>query len=159
MFPQDNIFKIYYRTGRTLPLEVRRYPRGYSSEWYDNQSVLVTEIKPRGEYGEAWGFYLQNGERADSYWCSKDVEEPQPIPCCGCGGWILASEKIGDTPVETAKPDFIINKDLMLKATDKMKFGKYKGKTLAEVKSENESYLKWAEEKVAGFFIDWDSFT
>lgn len=161
MFPYDNIFKIYYQTGRNLPLEVRRYPRGCRSEWYDSQSVLVTKIKPRGDYGEAWGFYLQNGERADSNWCTKETTEPQPIPCCGCGGWVLASNSIEDSLIEPPKPkkqEIFINKDLMLKATDKMKFGKHKGKTLAEVKVEDISYLRWAESKVAGFYVDWDSF-
>jgi hypothetical protein len=43
-----------------------------------------------------------------------------------------------------------------LKASDTIKFGKYKGKTIAEVKAENESYLRWAEANVSGFCIDWD---
>ena len=88
MVPSDNIFNIYYDIGRALPFEVQRFPKDVT-DWYRNQSVLVTEIHTRGKYGEALGFYLRKGERADSYWCSKEETEPQLIPCCGCGGWSL----------------------------------------------------------------------
>lgn len=39
-----------------------------------------------------------------------------------------------------------------------MRFGKHKGKTLAEVKAEDEQYLRWAETNVSGFCVDWKSF-
>ena len=156
-----NIFDIYYNNGCKLPFEVRRYPRGYRSVYYDSQSVLVTKVIPKGKYGDAYGFYLKNGERADGYWCSKDVIEPQLIPNCGCGGWILTNEveDYFSWPLKTyGKLEYDSEIDELLKANNRMKFGKYKGKTLAKVKEIDEPYLRWAEEKVAGFYVDWDSF-
>ena len=156
MYPHDNIFKIYYKSGRALPLEVRRFPDGRVSDWYKSQSVLVTKIQPRGEYGDAWGYYLRNGEREDSLWCKKDDIEPQPIPCCGCGGWVLIDVKgeptqTPDDDVESLKYD-PYNK---LAPDAVLTFGKYKGKTIAEVFSENVSYLVWAENNVRDFWVDW----
>lgn len=60
MVPSDNIFNIYYDIGRALPFEVQRFPKD-ATDWYKNQSVLVTEIHTRGKYGEALGFYLRVG--------------------------------------------------------------------------------------------------
>lgn len=154
----DNIFDIYYRIGRALPFEVRRFPDGRVSDWYRSQSVLVTKIAPKGDYGHAWGYYLRNGKREDSHWCRKSDTEPRPIPCCGCGGWVLVNA-VGTpttTPntendeAETPKP-----KDILGPA-DTMRFGKYKGKTIAQVKTEDEQYLRWAEANVAGFALDWE---
>lgn len=153
MFPHDNIFKIYYQIGRALPFEVRRYPRGVETPYYNSQSVLVTKIAPRKEYGNAWGYYLKNGERADSYWCEKDTIEPQPIPCCGCGGWILV--KVIGQPTQEQK---LNEANKIMVATDKITFGKYKGKTIAEIKDIDLSYLQWAEKTISGFRINWDSF-
>ncbi len=159
MFPQDNIFKIYYKIGRVLPFIVRRFPRGVVTEWYNSQSVVVTNISPRKDYGEAWGYYLKDEERADSNWCSKGDAEPQPIPCCGCGGWVLV-KVIGEP---TVKPDSNVNETNsriplnVLSAKDKMKFGKYKGKTIAEIRDEDLSYLEWADRTIQEFCVDWDS--
>ena len=160
MYPHDNIFKIYYRIGRALPLEVRRFPDGRVSDWYRNQSVVVTKIAPKGEYGHAWGYYLRNGQRENAYWCKKSDAEPRSIPCCGCGGWVLVNV-IGEP---TATPDIDIEQASEHKPNDKlgpsdtMRFGKHKGKTLAEVKAEDEQYLRWAETSVSGFCVDWESF-
>lgn len=151
MVPSDNIFNIYYNIGRALPFEVQRFPKGVT-EWCKNQSVLVTEIHPRGQYGEALGFYLHKGKRADSYWCSKDETTPQLIPCCGCGGWSLV-RVIGDPTQEPTdkKPATVLEPD------DIITFGKYKGKKVLEVFFENEQYLQWAEGNVKGLMVNWDA--
>lgn len=49
MVTSDNIFNIYYDIGRALPFEVQRFPKD-ATDWYKNQSVLVTEIHTRGKY-------------------------------------------------------------------------------------------------------------
>ena len=119
MVPTDNIFNIYYDIGRALPFEVQRFPKD-ATDWYKNQSVLVTEIHPRGKYGEAFGFYLQKGERADSYWCKKDETEPQLIPCCGCGGWSLV-RVIGEPTVEANVRDFLVNWQALMRVHREMR--------------------------------------
>lgn len=151
MVPSDNIFNIYYDIGRALPFEVQRFPKD-ATDWYKNQSVLVTEIHPRGKYGVALGFYLQKGERADSYWCKKDETEPQLIPCCGCGGWSLV-RVIGEPTVEAKekKPTTVLEPD------DILSFGKYKGKKVIEVYLENYQYLQWAEANVKDFLVNWQA--
>ena len=151
MGPSDNIFNIYYDIGRAVPFEVQRFPKG-ATDWYRNQSVLVTRIKPRGQYGEAFGFYLQGGERADSYWCSKDETEPQPIPCCGCAGWSLV-RVIGEPTVKATekKPITVLEPD------DTISFGKYKGRKVIEVYLENSQYLEWAEANVKDFLVNWQA--
>lgn len=148
MVPSDNIFNIYYDIGRALPFEVQRFPKD-ATDWYKNQSVLVTEIHPRGQYGEAFGFYLQKGERADSFWCSKDETEPQLIPCCGCGGWSLV--RVIGTPTREAqgkKPMAVLEPD------DILSFGKYKGRKVIDVYLENPQYLQWAEANVKDFLVN-----
>lgn len=151
MVPSDNIFNIYYDIGRALPFEVQRFPKG-ATDWYKNQSVLVIEIHPRGKYGKAFGFYLQKGERADSYWCSKDETEPQLIPCCGCGGWSLV-RVIGEPTVEVQqkKPTAVLEPD------DILTFGKYKGRKVIDVFLEDYQYLQRAEANLRDFLVNWQA--
>lgn len=151
MVPSDNIFNIYYDIGRALPFEVQRFPKD-ATDWYKSQSVLVTEIHPRGRYGKALGFYLKNGERADSLWCKKDDTEPQLIPCCGCGGWSLV-RVIGEPTVEAKdkKPSTVFGPD------DVLSFGKYKGRKVLDIYMENPQYLQWAEGNVRNFLVNWQS--
>lgn len=46
-----------------------------------------------------------------------------------------------------------------LAPSDKMMFGKYKGRTLQEVFEEDQQYLRWLEENNNSFRIDWNQFT
>ena len=46
-----------------------------------------------------------------------------------------------------------------LTPSDKMMFGKYKGRTLQEVFEEDQQYLRWLEENNNSFRIDWNQFT
>ena len=151
MVPSDNIFNIYYDIGRALPFEVQRFPKD-ATDWYKNQSVLVTEIHPRGKYGTALGFYLQKGERADSYWCKKDDIEPQLIPCCGCGGWSFV-RVIGEPTVEAKEK----KSTTVLEPDDILTFGKYKGRIVIAVYLENYQYLQWAEGNVRDFLVNWQA--
>lgn len=48
---------------------------------------------------------------------------------------------------------------LKLAPTDKMMFGKYRGRTLQEVFEEDQQYLRWLEENNSSFRIDWNQFT
>lgn len=149
MIPTDNIFNIYYDIGRALPFEVQRLNRG-ANDWYVNQSVLVTIVFPKGKYGDAFGFYLQNGERADSYWCTKEDTEPKKIPCCGCGGWALV-RVIGEPTTQSSNR----KKVAILEPDDVLSFGKYKGRKVVDVFFENPQYLQWAERNVYNFLVNW----
>ena len=88
-YPHQNLTEIYYNIGRALPFTAQRFPDGRVSDWYRNQYVEVVRVEPHGrggKFGNVFGFYYRNGEKADAHendpehsWCTKDDTEPQPI--------------------------------------------------------------------------------
>ena len=149
----NSLISIYYNIGRALPFKAQRFPDGRVSDWYRNQFVEVHEVKPSGKggkYGDAYGFYYRNGERAnvyedtDSGWCRKDDTEPQKIPNAACGSWILL-DILGEATTEPTKV-YGIN--------DILEIGKYKGKTLGEVVHTDWGWIKWASMNTEHFFFD-----
>ena len=143
-YPHQNLTEIYYNIGRALPFTAQRFPDGRVSYWYRNQYVEVVRVEPHGrggKFGNVFGFYYRNGERADAYendpehsWCTKSDTEPQPIPCCGCGSWSLL-DIIGEKTTDSVN---------VLTLDDKIGFGKYKDMTLKEVIVKDWQYVKWA---------------
>lgn len=127
-WPSHNINEIYYKIGRAVPFTAQRFPGGRDSKWYRSQYVQVVEVKPRGDFGKAYGFYYRNRKRADSSsvesrcWCHKDDTEPQEIYLSGCGSWRLLD--IQGEPTEEIR---------LRKPDDVIEFGEYKGHTLREV--------------------------
>lgn len=74
----ENIFDIWRFLGKGTPFVVRR------NGWY-HLSYMVTRVKPKGHYGEAYGYRLTDGKPENG------ITEEQVIDCCGCGNWeILA---------------------------------------------------------------------
>jgi len=153
----NSLISIYYNIGRALPFVAQRFPDGRVSDWYRNQYVEVHEVKPGGKggkYGNAYGFYYRNGERADAYdndpkhsWCKKDDTVPQEIPCAACGSWVLL-DILGDA---TAEPTKVYGLD------DVLEIGKYKGKTLKEVVHNDWGWVKWVSMHTEHFFFDVDA--
>ena len=96
---RNSLISIYYDIGRVFPFRAQRFPDGRISDYYKSQYVEVYEVKPSGKggkYGNAYGFYYRNGERADDNeidpeqgWCKKSNATPQCIPCAACGSWVL----------------------------------------------------------------------
>ena len=141
MYPQDNIFNIYYNIGRRLPFIVKRIHGGASdSDYFHNKqgrTFLVEKVKPGGiggKYGHAYGNAFVNGEPNDEYRkrCYPDIKDDE-IPCAGCGEWVLI-EVPGFTMDEIFPPQ---------KTNDIVPFGKYKGKTYGEVANLDRKYLFW----------------
>ena len=66
MYPNDNIFNIYYNIGKRTPFLVKRCEVGLarsSSEerridTNQDRRIQVEEVKPRGKYGKAYGNVL-----------------------------------------------------------------------------------------------------
>lgn len=145
----NNITNIYYKIGWAVPFTAQRFPDGRDSSWYRSQYVQVVEVKPRGEYGNAYGFYYRNGVRADSSddesrcWCRKDDKEPQKIYLSGCGGWRLLD--IQGEPTREIR---------LMEPDDVLDFGKYKGHTLREVAKRDFKYLQWIVLETHKFFFD-----
>lgn len=152
----NSLISIYYNIGRALPFTAQRFPDGRVSSWYRSQYVEVHEVKPGGKggkYGNAYGFYYRNGERADSYenskessWCTKEETVPQKIPCAACGSWMLL-DILGEPTTEPTK---------IYGLNDILEIGKYKGKTLAEVIHSDWGWVKWASLHTEHFFFDID---
>lgn len=153
---RNSLISIYYNIGRALPFRAQRFPDGRVSDWYRSQFVEVHSVKPSGKggkYGDAYGFYYRNGERADAWendpessWCKIDDTQPQGIPCGACGSWVLL-DILGE---QTDKPTKIYALD------DTLEFGKHKGKTLREVIKEDWSWIEWAIDQSEHFFCDID---
>ena len=145
----NNITGIYYKIGRAVPFTAQRFPGGPKTNWYKSQYVQVMEVRPRGDFGNAYGFYFRNGVRADSSdiedhcWCRKDDTEPQKVRLSGSGDWRLLD--IQGEPTEEIRlkePDYIID------------FGKYKGHTIREIANKDYEYLVWLVLETHKFFFD-----
>lgn len=155
MYPQDNIFNIYYNIGRRTPFLVKRcrfgLPYFSCEERRINPNIgrtfLVEKVKPRGEYGKAYGKCFVNGQPDDTYRqeCYPDIKDEE-IPCAGCGEWVLI-----DVPNVSLNEIFPIHK-----ASEIIQFGKYKGKSFGEIYEIDSQYLLWLETTDRFFKIDFE---
>lgn len=144
MYPNDNIFNIYYNIGKRTPFLVKRC--GVRFAYFANEerridpnqdrTFLVEKVEPRGRYGKAYGKCFVNGKPDDTYRqeCYPDIKDEE-IPCAGCGEWVLI-----DVPGISLDEIFPIHK-----ANDILMFGKYKGKTIGDVYKIDNKYLYWLE--------------
>ena len=66
----ENIFDIWRYLGKGTPFVVRR------NGWF-HLSYMVTEVKPKGQYGEAYGYRLIDGKPEN------DITVSTAIECCG----------------------------------------------------------------------------
>lgn len=154
---KNSLISIYYNIGRALPFRAQRFPDGRISNWYKSQFVEVHEVKPSGKggkYGDAYGFYFRNGERADAQendpkysWCNKSDTTPQNIPCAACGSWILL-DILGEPTAEPAK---------IYGINDVLEKGQHKGETLVDVIHADWGWVKWANRESGHFFFDVDA--
>lgn len=154
MYPKDNIFNIYYNIGKRLPFLVKRCRIGMScavdeETLYSNKgrTFLVEKIQPRGIYGKAFGKCFVDGVPNNEYreQCYPSITDDE-IPCAGCGEWVLVdipNVNIDDV-FPKRSPDYIIE------------FGKYKGKTIKEIYSQDPKYIFWLMERDHYFRIDID---
>ena len=107
----ENIFDIWRFLGKGTPFVVRR------NGWY-HLSYMVTRVKPKGHYGEAYGYRLTDGKPENG------ITEEQVIDCCGCGNWELIENLIED--VDNLKWS-------CLDESNNLTFGKYKGMNVDEI--------------------------
>lgn len=152
MYPQDNIFNIYYNIGKRLPFRVKRCRIGlecskdeetmYSSK---GRSFLVERIQPRGKYGKAYGKCFVDGKLNNEYreQCYPEITDDE-IPCAGCGEWILLDVPGVDINevFPQHQPDYVIE------------FGKYKGKTIGEIYKLDPKYIFWLIDRDRYFKVD-----
>ena len=151
MYPNDNIFNIYFNIGKRTPFLVKRCGSELSVERRidpnKDRTFLVEKVKVRGKYGKAYGKCFVDGKpddtyRQESYPNIKDEE----IPCAGCGEWVLV--EVPGVPLDEVFP--------IHKADDVLKFGKYNGKSFGDVYKEDYQYLYWLEKHDNSFRIDFD---
>ena len=150
MYPNDNIFNIYYNIGKRTPFLVKRCELGLARASSEERRIdpnqdrtfLVETVKPRGKYGKAYGKCFDDTYRQECYPDIKDEE----IPCAGCGEWVLI-----DVPGVSLDEIFPIHK-----AKDILMFGKYKGKSFGEIYKLDYQYLHWLETTDRFFKIDFE---
>lgn len=132
MYPHDNIFNIYYNIGKRLPFQVKRCEVGLqrSINWENRLSTkgrtfMVEKIEPKGIYGKAYGYSLEDNELSEEYlrfyYPNYKAGEIVEIPCAGCGEWVLIDV-----------PNVDINEIFPLHLPEEiMPFGKYQRKQFA----------------------------
>lgn len=155
MYPQDNIINIYYNIGKRTPFLVKRCEPGLARsssierriDPNQDRTFLVEKVVPHRKYGKAFGKCYVNGVPDDSYRqeCYPNIKDEE-IPCAGCGGWVLID--VPGTPLEEIFP--------IHKANDILEFGKYKGKSFADIYKIDEQYLHWLESTDRLFKIDFE---
>lgn len=150
MYPQDNIFNIYYNIGRRVPFQVKRASLryGYDKDFLysaKGRTFMVERVEPRGKYGKAYGYCMIDGVRNNDYveQCYPDIKDGE-IPCAGCGEWTLI-----DVPGIDMNELFPVHtKDEVLP------FGKHKGETIGEVYEKDPKYVFWLADSDPYYRID-----
>ena len=152
MYPRDNVFQIYYNIGKRLPFQVKRSPMGLDEEFrysQEGRTFMVERVEIRNKiYGTAYGYLMIDGVRDDDNEYMKGYEKGT-VPCAGCGEWVLIDVPGADVNeiFPPHKPDFVLP------------FGKYKGKTLAEIYKEDPKYVYWLADSDRYFRIDFAALT
>ena len=153
MYPRDNIFNIYYNIGRIVPFQVKRADRGFQAlpqNLYkpSGRTFMVEKVEPKGKYGKAYGYCLQDNVRSDeymkNYYPDYNTDDIAEIPCAGCGAWVLI-----DVPGRSMYEIFPLHK-----ADDVLPFGKYKNSTFAEVYKKDAQYIYYLMETDPYFRVD-----
>ena len=155
MYPNDNIFNIYYNIGKRTPVLVKLCEGGLARSLSEerrtdpnkDRTFLVETVKPKGKYGKAYGKCFVDGKPNDSYRkeCYPQIKDEE-IPCAGCGEWVLVD--VPNTTIDEIAP--------LHKANDIIAFGKYKGKSFGEVYRIDIQYLHWLEASDRLFRIDFE---
>lgn len=90
MYPRDNIFNIYYNIGRIVPFQVKRADRGFQALHQNlykpsGRTFMVEKVEPKGKYGKAYGYCLQDNVRSDeymkNYYPDYNIDDIAEIPC------------------------------------------------------------------------------
>ena len=148
-----------YESQGALPFVVRR------ESWPREAALLITDVQPRhtrnGWFGDVTGFAL-NPRSDGEYWGTE--EEPVDPSCSGCYQWYLVpeeehlpewSETINRQTAERRDlPPSVVKWLKGWALSDKMKFGKYKGRTFEAVLADDPSYIRWAIQQGAVRFND-----
>ena len=110
---------------------------------------MVEKIEIRNRiYGKAYGYCMIDGVRDDDNEYIQGYEKGI-VPCAGCAEWVLIDIPGVDMnevfPLH--EPDFVLP------------FGKYKGKTLADIYKEAPQYVFWLAGSDRYFRIDFPALT
>lgn len=151
MYPSDNIFNIYYNIGKRIPFQVKRC-RSLNADYRCNtkgKTFMVERIEPRGQYGKAYGYCLIDNVRNDEYMKQVYPDNNGEIPCAGCGEWTLV-----DVPGVDMNEIFPLHKP-----DEIIPFGKYKGKSIADIYKKDPQYIFWLAERDPYYKIDFATLT
>lgn len=124
----NNIFDLWREIGKVTPFIVKR------NAW-QHLSYKVTRICPKRQYGDAYGYRMQDG-------VLEEGAQEELIECSGCGNWQL---------IENLNNNLSEAKWNVLDNEFRFTIGKHKGETVEEVKEKDLKYLNWAYSCIGGF--------
>ena len=109
---------------------------------------MVEKIEPKGRYGKAYGYSLEDNELSEEYlrfyYPNYKAGEIVEIPCAGCGEWVLIDV-----------PNVDINEIFPLHLPEEiMPFGKFKGKSLQEIYEAEPQYIFWLLDQDPYYRVD-----
>ena len=160
-----NIFEIWRKNKEKVPFAVRK------TSWSDPSIyVIVVKVIPDNNgYGKAYGYPTTNGAPNEYFEYDNKWRKDKQIPVAGCYVW----EEVENVEIREDECQQVMNlkkvhKEAEYKPTKKssikvkgmyeletvVTFGKYKGKTIAEVLEVDPGYLKWAVTTIDGFVLD-----
>lgn len=76
-----NIFQLYVLNQKIVPFVVRR------QNWSDGLFLVVTSVRPSGDYGSAFGYGFPLGD-----FFRGTPDNPLLIACAGCYQWEFSSD-------------------------------------------------------------------
>lgn len=139
---KKNLFQIWKDNAQELPFAA------WIDSWSRERYTIVEEIKMRkGPYGIARGYPTVNGLPSDIYDKYPEWKHDRIIPNSGVYRWEQVPVKLVNgiyvkDEGQSAGTKVAGNAKLYTEETI-FDFGKYQGKTVAQVMAENKSYIKW----------------
>lgn len=143
-----NIFQLWVENEKITPFAVRR--ANWRSEFYTIVERVECDVMP---YGKAYGFSVANGRYSDHYDYDKKWRDSGLIPGAGSYQWSL----VRDADLTIVRPSISLSvtpSDTRVKTLESvLKFGKFKGYTVAQAFEQEPNYIIWLIENMEPFVI------
>jgi hypothetical protein len=139
---KKNLFQIWKDNAQELPFAA------WIDSWSKERYTIVEEIKvQKWPYGIARGYPTVNGVPSEIYDNYPDWKRDRIIPNSGVYRWEQVPVKLVNGIYVKDNDQFsgikVAGNAKLYSGESIFNFGKYKGKTVAQVMVENKSYIKW----------------
>lgn len=132
-----SVFEIWDKIGRRTPFAARR--SHWDKEYYAIIETIDLRAKPQKK---AFGYAMKNDECSDAFSFSPEWRESKLIPGYQHSDWRIHELAPINKPFESF---FSMNYNVskLYNPSDILDFGKYKGKTVAEILKQDPRYIIW----------------